>query len=230
MREVAVHLGVEDDALGQIVEVDVLDDLQGGLRCPFGLGERLDRLRVAGVVVAQATAVGLQHVVFDVGVLLEGLVVGEGEVEVLDVVDVYLGHVATTTFKALIGVSCVFFLFFTLVSFLIVAFLVDALLSDVHEVDVLLTGVVMDGGGELGSFFVAVHGSKGVFQLDVGVVGVIKRCDLVLSIVDVHRDLEASVFEELAQFEVCCHVEGGMGFEGVVGDAAVQGTEAGRAI
>ena len=84
----------------------------------------------------------------------------------------------------------------------------------------------MDGRGELGSFFVAVHGGKGVFQLDVGIVGVIERCDLVLPIVDVHRDLETCVLEELAQLKVGGHIKGGMGFKGVVGDTAVQGTEA----
>ena len=75
----------------------------------------------------------------------------------------YLGHVASTASQSLVGVSQVFFLFFALVSFVIVAFLGDAFLPDIHEVDVLLSCVVMNGGGELRSFFVAVHGGKCVF-------------------------------------------------------------------
>ena len=144
LRIVTVHLGIEGDALRQVVEVDVLDDLPGGFGGPFGFGEGLNRLGVACIVVAQTTTIGLHQVVFDVCVLLECLVVGEGEVEVLDVVDVHLGHVATTASKASVGVSLVFgrVLAFPFVVFL---FLGNTFFPDIHEVDVLLTGVVMDG-------------------------------------------------------------------------------------
>ena len=49
---VTCHLGVEGDALGRVVEVDVLEELHRWLRGPFCLGERCHILRVSGIVVA----------------------------------------------------------------------------------------------------------------------------------------------------------------------------------
>ena len=138
----------------------------------------------------------------------------------------YLWHVATAAAQASVGISWILFFFLAFTSFILVTFLRDALFSHIHEVDVLLSGVVVDGGGEFGPFFVAVHGGKGIFQLDVGVVGVIEWRDLVLSVIDVHRDLEARVFEELAQLQVGGDIESRPRLKGVVGDTAVQGTEA----
>ena len=140
----------------------------------------------------------------------------------------HLGHVTTST-EASVWISCILFwllfLFFVFFTAFIIAFFVDTFLPDVHEVDVLLSGVVVDGGGEFSPFFITIHGVKSVFQLDVRVVGVIERCDFVLPVVDVHRDFKASVFEELAQLEVGGNIKYRSRLKGIVGDAAVQGAE-----
>ena len=229
-RVVAIHFGVESDALRGVVEVDVLDDLQGGFRGPLGLGERLHGLGVACVVVAESAAIGLHQVIFDVGVFLEGLAVGERQVEVLDVVEVYFRHVATTSAQSPVGVSQVFFRLVFPFVVVVLFLLLYALFPDIHEVDVLLSGVVVDGGIELLPFLVAAHCCQGIFQFDVGVVGVVERGDVGLAIVEVHGNLESGAFEELAQFEVGRHVELRTGLKGVAGDVAVQGSEACRIV
>ena len=206
-----------------IIRLSHLDEGSGNME-----QEDVNLMQIAREVVAQRATIGLHHVILDVGVLLEGLGIREGEVEVLQVVEVHLGGVATTA-EGAVRVARVFFLAAFILAVL-VAFLGYTLFPHVHEVDVLLAGEVVYGRGELFAFFVAVHGGEGVFQLDVGIVGVVERRNSVLAIVDVHRDFEAGFLEEFAEFEVGGDVEGGVGLKGVVGDAAVEGAKAGRAV
>ena len=161
---------------------------------------------------------------------MEGLAVGEGQVEVLDVVEVHLGHVAATSAEGSVGVSRVLGLVLFAFAFIVLFLLLDALFPDIHEVDVLLSGVVVDGGVEVLPFLVAAQGCEGVLQFDVGVVGVVERRDVGLAVVEVHGNFEAGVLEELAQFEVGRHIEGRTGLEGVAEDVAVQGSEARRIV
>ena len=77
LRIVAVHLGVEDDTLGSVVEVDVLDNLESGFRSPLGFGKGLNGFWIAGVVVTQTAPIGLHYVGLNVGVLLEGFTISE---------------------------------------------------------------------------------------------------------------------------------------------------------
>ena len=87
--------------------------------------------------------------VVDVGILLVGLAIGEGEVEVLNVVDMDLGPVAPNASVSVVRIPWIG-LFLRFVS-LVVPFLVPSLrafLSYVHQVDVLELGHAVNDGGQ----------------------------------------------------------------------------------